>query len=232
MLLSLKLGKKFTMSSLIDFNTKEVVTVSCAVDRINGFVKKSDVGFGTNVDKKPNVHFLYQHFCNNETVEVINADTEMAEEIIDYLKGLSFKALERKLTEFETNVLNFVGSETVNKSQLGIAASLPNVYRNKLDADVWTAREAELGRTSEYIGSVGSRSEFVAKVENLRFIGKTMSYLVSCSVDDKHILKFFSVDKVGEIGDIINITGFVKSQAVSNYSNAKETMINRIKISK
>ena len=219
------------MSSPIDFDTKEVVAVSCAVDRTNGFVKKTEIGYGENANKKPNVTFLYEHFCNNEKVEVLDADREMAEEIVDYLKGLSFKALERRLTEFETNVLNFVGSEKVNKTQLGIAASLPNVYRNKLEADTWAIREAELGRSSDYIGKVGARCEFTAKIENLRFIAKTMSWLVSCSVDDRNILKFFSVPKIGNVGDVINVTGYVKGQAVSKYSNAKETMINRIKIS-
>lgn len=218
------------MSSPINFNINEVVAVSCAVDRMNGFVKKNDA-IGRS-DVKPNVSYLYEHFCNNEKVEVIPSDTQMAEEIIDYLKGLSFKALERKLTEFETNVLNFVGSETIEKTQLGIAASLPNVYRNKLEADAWSVREADLGRTSEYVGTVGTRGDFVAKIENLRYIAKTMSWLVSCSVDDKHILKFFTVDTIGKVGDTINLTGYVKGQSVSKYSNAKETMINRVKISK
>ena len=217
------------MSSLPNqFNIKEVVAVACAVDRTNGFVKKSDV-FG-QLDKKPNVSFLYEHFCNNEKTEYAAPDIELAEEIIDYLKGLSFKALERRLTDFETNVLNFVGSETVGKEQLGIAASLPNVYRNKLEADTWTAREAELARTSDYIGQVGKRGEFTAKIENLRYIAKTSSYLISCSVDDKHILKFFSGVASGKVGDTIQLTGFVKSQSISSYSNAKETMINRIKV--
>jgi hypothetical protein len=230
MLLLLKLGKKFTMSSLPNqFNIKEVVAVACAVDRSNGFVKKSDVF--SQSDKKPNVSFLYEHFCNNEKTDYSSEDLELAEEIIDYLKGLSFKALERKLTDFETNVLNFVSSEAVGKEHLGIAASLPNVYRNKLEADTWTQREADLSRTSDYIGQVGKRCEFIAKIENLRYIAKTASYLVSCSVDDKHILKFFSGVASGNIGDKVQITGFVKSQSVSSYSNAKETMINRIKIS-
>lgn len=211
------------------FNIKDVVAVACAVDRTNGFVKKSDVY--SQSDKKPNVSFLYEHFCNNEKTECLPSDFELAEEIIDYLKGLSFKALERKLTDFETNVLNFVGSEEVGKEQLGIAASLPNVYRNKLEADTWTTREAELARTSDYVGQVGQRSEFTAKIENLRYIAKTATYLVSCSVDDKHILKFFSGVASGKVGDTVNITGFVKSQGVSSYSNAKETMINRTKIS-
>ncbi len=217
------------MSSLPNqFNIKEVVAVSCAVDRINGFVKKSDV-YG-QLDKKPNVSFLYEHFCNNEKTDYSQTDLDLAEEIVDYLKGLSFKALERRLTDFETNVLNFVSSENVGKEQLGIAASLPNVYRNKLEADTWTQREAELARTSDYIGEVGKRCEFDAKIENLRYIAKTTSYLVSCSVADKHILKFFSGVASGKIGDILHITGFVKSQGISSYSNAKETMINRIKI--
>jgi len=219
------------MSSLPNqFNTNEVVAVSCAVDRVNGFVKKTEVGYGENANKKPNVSFLYEHFCNNEKVEILDADREMAAEIIDYLKGLSFKALERRLTDFESNVLNFVGSETVGKEQLGIAASLPNVYRNKLEADTWTAREAELARTSDYIGEVGKRGEFTAKIENLRYIAKTSSYLVSCSVDNKHILKFFSGVASGKVGDNVQITGFVKSQSISSYSNAKETMINRVKL--
>lgn len=217
------------MSSLpINFKINEVVAVAVAVDRVNGFVKKSD-SFA-NVDKKPNVHFLYEHFCNNEKTVYTDSDVELAEEIIDYLKGLSFKALERRLTDFETNVLNFVGSETVGKEQLGIAASLPNVYRNKLEADKWTAREAELARTSDYVGEAGKRCQFTAKIENLRYIAKTSSYLVSCSVDDKHILKYFSGVKSGNIGDVIEITGFVKSHSVSSYSDAKETMINRIKV--
>lgn len=217
------------MSSLPNqYNINEVVAVACAVDRINGFVKKSDV-YG-NPDKKPNVSFLYEHFCNNETIAVTSSDTAMADDIIHYLKGLGFKALERRLTDFETNVLNFVNSENIGKDQLGIAASLPNVYRNKLEADEWAVREAELGRVSEFVGEISKRGEFEAKIENIRFIAKTASYLVSCSIDNKHILKFFSPQTVGNVGELIKLTGFVKSQNISNYSNAKETMINRIKI--
>mgnify|MGYP000453717884 CR=1 FL=1 len=80
------------MSSLPNqFNTNEVVAVSCAVDRVNGFVKKTEVGYGENANKKPNVSFLYEHFCNNEKVEILDADREMAAEIIDYLKNNDIK---------------------------------------------------------------------------------------------------------------------------------------------
>ena len=211
------------------FPVDEVVAAACAAFRINGFVKRDDPAV-YNKTKIANSNMLYTHFYNDDKLDINDVDRELASTLVEYLKGLSFKAFERSLTSFETNVLKFVTSEEVGKDQIGIAASLPSVFERKLEADAWSTREAELARTSDYIGMVGSRCDFVAKIENLRFIGKTSSWLVSCSVDNKDILKFFTVSEIGKVGDTINVGGFVKSQAVSTYSNAKETMINRIKI--
>lgn len=213
----------------LKFPVTEVVAAACAAFRINGFVKRDDPGV-YNKTKVANSNLIYTHFYNDTKLEIIDADRELASTLVEYLKGLSFKAFERSLSSFETNVLKFVTSEEVSKDQIGIAASLPSVFERKLEADVWTAREAELALTSDYIGKVGSRCEFKAKIENIRFIGKTASWLISCSVDDTNILKFFSVTEIGKVGDTIDIVGFVKSQAVSKYSSAKETMINRIKV--
>lgn len=211
------------------FPVAEVVAAACAAFRVNGFVKRDDPGV-YNKTKVANSNMIYTHFYNDTKLDIVTADRELANTLVEYLKGLSFKAFERNLSSFETNVLKFVTSDEVGKDQIGIAASLPSVYERKLEADAWTAREAELANTSDYVGNVGSRCEFKVKIENLRFIGKTSSWLVSCSVDNKDILKFFSVSEIGKVGDEIDVIGFVKSQSVSSYSNAKETMINRIKI--
>ena len=156
-------------------------------------------------------------------------DTDLAIEIIDYLKGLSFKAIERELTDFERNVLKLVTSQNIQKDQIGISASLPKVYLNKLEQDRWTDRENVLSRTSEKIGTLHQRETFDAIIEFSRFIPRTMSYIVTCSVDDKHILKFFH-DKKLDIGTTVNVTGFVKSQNKGKFHNGFETIINRIKI--
>lgn len=213
---------------MIEFPTVEVVAVACAVYRTQGFIKK---GSYSPAGEMPNVHFLYEHFLSNNTYAVTDEDRANAEEIVNYLKGLSFKAFERKLSDFETNVLRFVNSNTADKSKLGIAASLPNVYATKLVADTWTLRESELGATSEYIGQLSSRGEFSLTVENLRYIAKTESYLVSCSEGGRNIVKFFVVttDRI-KVGCDITVTGYVKSQAVSNYTGFKETMLNRIRL--
>jgi len=211
-----------------EYSVQEVIAVSCAIQRINeGFVKK---GYDTE-EKKSNSSYLYKHFCEGERVNVNQADYEQAEEVISYLQGLGFKALERTLTDFEKKVLGFVTQSTTDKGSLGIAASLPNVYLNKVKSDTWTDRERKLGFTSEYQGKQNARSNFVAKVEFVKFIPATDSYLVTTSIDDKHLLKFFKPggSDMPVVGQTYNIAGYVKPHQVNKFTGFKETMINRVK---
>lgn len=218
------------------FDLTEVVAVACAVHRKQGFVKKGSLYQPVQDDDKktPNVNYLYSHFCNNDRFSVQPCDVADAEAIVEYLKGLAFKAFERKLTEFENNVLKFVNSSTVRKDMLGIAASLPNVYQTKLIADQWTDREIELGRSSNFVGTVRQSSVFSLKIENIRNIVKTNSCLVSCSENNANIVKFF-FNAPGKpqpvcVGQDVTVRGYVKSHNVSTYTGFKETMLNRIKI--
>ena len=179
---------------------------------------------------KANSRMLYDHFFGTEQLAITEEDRFQAIDVIDYLEGLSFKAFERELTDFEQNVLKLVTADMADRTELGIAASLPKVYLNKLDQDTWEVRERELAETSEYVGTVRTRCDFDLVIENIRYIKTTGASLYCCSVDGKHVVKFFSDDvNWGKVGDRIQVAGYVKSQAVSNYSGGKETMINRIK---
>lgn len=213
------------------FPTIDVITASCAIHRLNeGFLSKDNVRFDKKLEgKKSNSDYLYDHFYSQFPLDIIDADKVQAEEVIDYLKGLSFKAIERELTEFESNVLKLVNSKEVEKDKLGISASLPKVYLNKVEQDNWTSRETVLANTSQAIGTLHQRGDFTGIVEYVRYIPKTMSYLISCSVDNKHILKFFT-DKSLKLNSKISVEGYVKSQNRGRYHNGIETLINRIKI--
>ena len=100
---------------------------------------------------------LYNYFFTDKKFKVLDEDKTQANEVKEYLAGLSFKALERTLTEFESNVLKLVSSDVIEKDKLGIAASLPKVYMNKVEQDNWTDREMDLSRTSEKIGTLHQR---------------------------------------------------------------------------
>lgn len=212
----------------MDYLVKDVIAVSCAVHRINGgFVKKQ---IGSN--QKSNSAFLYEHFCESNTVDVIDCDYDEAEKVMDYLQGLGFKALERTLTDFERKVLGLVTVEAIDKASLGIAASLPNVYQMKVKSDTWSDRERELGASSEYLGKQNTRCAFPAKIEFERYIPSTESYLYTASVNNKDILKFFKPNNVPakiEVGQTYMIAGYVKPHQINKHTGFKETMINRVK---
>jgi len=212
------------------FPIDEVLAVSCAAHRLNsGFIKKDQVRFDRKFEKSTcNSDMLYNYFFTDKKFKVLDEDKTQATEVKEYLAGLSFKALERTLTEFESNVLKLVSSDVIEKDKLGIAASLPKVYLNKVDQDTWTNREMELSRTSEKIGTLHQRERINATVEFTRYIPRTMSYIVTCSVKDQHILKFFT-DKKIDLGKEITLEGFVKSQSKGKYHSGFETVVNRIK---
>ena len=214
----------------MSFPVSELMAAACAAHRVNGFVKKHEARPYEEPPVKANSRMLYDHFFGTEQLVITEDDRFQAIDVIDYLKGLSFKAFERNLTDFEQNVLKLVTADMADRSELGIAASLPKVYLNKLDQDTWEVRERELAETSEYVGTVHTRCDFDLVIENIRYIKTTGASLYCCSVDGQHVVKFFSDDvNWGKVGDRIQVAGYVKSQAVSNYSGGKETMINRIK---
>ena len=212
-------------------NILEVLSASCSAYALNkGFIKKDQIRFDKKFEgQSSNSDLLYSHFYSDKKLDITEKDSDLAVEIIDYLKGLSFKAIERELTDFERNVLKLVTSETIQKDQIGISASLPKVYLNKLEQDRWTDRENLLARTSEKVGTLHQRETYDALVEFVRYIPRTMSYIVTCSIENQHILKFFH-DKKLEVGNVINVTGFVKSQNKGRFHNGFETIINRVKI--
>ena len=213
------------------FPTIDVLSASAAAHRINkGFIKKDQVRFDTKYEKtKCNSDLLYDHFYREKFfLTILEEDRTMATTIIDYLKGLSFKAIERELTDFERNVLKLVTTDSIEKDKIGIASSLPKVYYNKIEQDNWTDREHILSRTSEPVGELHSRGSFNVVIEFCRYIPRTMSYLVTTSVQDKHILKFFSQSNY-KVGDKILLEGYVKDQKRGRYHNGIETILNRIK---
>ena len=219
------------------FSVKEVIATASAIYRKQGYIKKNalipepEVIDGVMQPAlQPNSVVMHKYYNNACSLEITEHDKTFADEVIAYLSGLSFKAMERGLTDFESNILKFVTSEQASIKEVGIAASLPQVYDNKLKQDTWEQRERELSETSNYVGELKKRSEFEVVVENTRYIGRTSSYLYCVSVDDLHILKFFSQDDLGGVGTRLCLSGFVKSHSVSKYHGGKETMINRVKI--
>lgn len=215
------------------FPVIEIISTSVAIHRMNGGFVKTHSFREEDSEKTPNSKLLYSYFLDSKkkpNVTVTQEDTNKAMEIIEYLKGLGFKAIERKLTDFESNVLKLVTAEEISKDKIGIAASLPKVYQNKLDQDTWSIRENELANQSDFEGELHKRGNFELTVENVRYIASVGSTLFCTCSSKGNIIKFFNDnERKIKVGDKIHVTGYIKSHEESKYHGGKETMINRIK---
>jgi len=220
-----------------EFKTVEVVAASIAVFERYGFHKKRNPQ-----GEKPSSARLYEYFTqpDRSDIRITDEHREKAEDVIMYFKGLTFKAIERKLSDFEANVLKAVSQNTVPASSsdgspvnLGIMASLPKVYTAKIKQEDWQAREAELAATSEFIGTPFRMIEFPMVVENIRPLKDQFGekILVCGSTLEGNIVKFFvdnRFEKCFNVGEAVNFRGAVKSHVESKYHGGKETMFNRI----
>lgn len=223
--------------------------LSVAIHDRYGFTSKSTSDYATKAGKEsnldgngrpiPNSARLYRQLFpsakvseeNREQFEITPDIIAQAEEILHTLKAFSFKAIERQLTKFESQVLDIVRSDTISHKDLGRLASFPNVYERKISQEVWEDREADLARDSVWMGVPMTSDEFDITIENIRYLSRTDSYLV-CAQHQGNIIKFFTdgnkLDGRSE-GDTCRIKCWVKKQEVSKYHGGQETTVNRVK---
>ncbi len=223
--------------------------LSVAIHDRYGFTSKSTFDHATSTGKESNLDGngrpiansarLYRQLFpsakvseeNREQFEITPDIIAQAEEIRHTLKAFSFKAIERPLTNFETQVLGIVNSDTINHKDLGRIASFPNVYERKISQEEWEDREADLAKDSTWVGVPMTKDEFDITIENIRYLSRTDSYLI-CAQEQGNIIKFFTdgnkLDGRAE-GDTCKIACWVKKQEVSKYHGGQETMVNRVK---
>ena len=113
---------------------------------------------------------------------------------------------------------------------------MPNSLRHTLKREgVKDTLDSLIGQ-SEVVGTLNKRSQFTLKVLDVTFIKKMDVHMITCLESDKNGVKFWfskDPDVTGILeGNTITVTGFVKTQSKSKYSNCMETMINRVKIEK
>lgn len=226
------------------FTGTQVIAYAVAVDEFQGqkYIKSHDVDKDKGIESNFKLMLEAMHNPEKARVTVTEAHTAKAEEIVDYFEGLVFKAMTRKLSDFETKITEVIKADDINingrDGRLPIVGSLPSVYRNNLEHDNWSDKERDLREVSDYVGVVGKRSSFQGPIVMSRYMNRTHSMLVAVLIDNKNIVKFFydlyrgATKTDFDKGNKIEFTAFVKSHEVSDFSKCKETFVNRVTLSK
>ena len=122
----------------------------------------------------------------------------------------------------------------VNNFAVSIIASLPHSVEIDKKREIVEDKMSALKHSSMYFGTRGKRYDINVKVLDVKFIQTSDVYMITTVYAEKDIVKFWWRDQP-DISDIINgktikIRGTVNKHELSKYTNAKETMVNRVKI--
>ena len=171
------------------FNLKDLLTLSIAVNRINGGYIKKDAMYEKDQDgdaeKLPNLFIInntmgIEKFKSNSieqsltkyypNVAVIDDDYTNVDHMVRYFKGLSLKAIKRSISDFEQTILGLISKEYVQYKDVGVIASLPNVYANGQKQKAFNKTEKQLAKDSKHVGELNTRGSFSLEFIDVKYI--------------------------------------------------------------
>ena len=226
------------------FTGTEIISYAVAVDNFQGgkYIKSHEADKEKGIESSFKLMLGAIHNPETSKIRVTDADKQKAEEIVDYFEGLVFKAMTRKLSDFETKITELIKATDISingkDTRLPIVASLPSVYKNNIKHDTWSEKERELRKVSGFEGTLNKRSEFTGEIVMSRYMNRTHSMLVAVLTPNNNIVKFFYDLYRGKAkedfaeGTNLTFTAFVKKHEVSTFSKAKETFVNRVTLAK
>ena len=153
---------------------------------------------------------------------------DVAEDIIQYYKGLTFKAMGNKINDFEQKVLGLINCKQVDYRDIGVVASLPKAYFRSVKRDATDTLMRKLSTTSTHMGTLGNDIEGTINVLNCSFIQRLQCHIVNAEMDG-NIVCFFTKHDATHWGNTCEIKGKVKRHQISKFHSGKETVLNYVK---
>ena len=235
---------------LTQYTPPEVLAISFEVFAEQGFIK-SGHGYSQptgEFDSEDNQ--VYTQISDNKTCilrkmqafkspaekyQVAQKHIDSATKEIDRINGkLLMKKLGGNLSNFEDGLIKAIEGE-VSNFHVSIIASIPNSILIDAKRQALGDRMSTLKHTSQYVGKKGLRLDINVDVLDVKFIQSSDVYMITAVSDKRDIVKFWWREQP-DLTDIIerktiSIRGTVNKQEISKYSDARETLFNRVKIS-
>ena len=209
------------------YDLKTVMTYAVSAHFQNGEEYKN---YGTRTNKAIIQSHLGEisetHMCFVDHITEESATT--ADKIIQYYKGLTFKAMGAKINDFEQRVLAVIQSGKVDRRDFGVIASLPKAYFRAVKRDETDALMRKLSIDSVFMGSEGGDIEGIIRVLNCSFIQRLACHIVNAELDG-NIVCFFTKHGAEHWGEGCTIKAKVKRHQTSKFHGGKETVLNYVK---
>ena len=158
-----------------------------------------------------------------------------AQAMIDKFNGrYMLKKLTSSLSNFESGVAQAFDTDQLTNFNVAVIASIPHMNEVDKKRKAVEDKIEELRFESEYFGDKGQRYDLEVEVIDVKYIQSSYVYMITTVQGKKNIIKFWWRDQpdISDIidGKVIHVRGTVNKHEKSKYTNAQETMLNRVKI--
>lgn len=203
-------------------NVMDVVTVACAVFRINGGLVRE-----TKDDKIANGVLIKAHFLNNTPVEVTEVDRETATAVRDYIVQtvMLAKLTSKAVNEFTANIAELLERETTVVRNIGLLTWAPKLYTDMTKNNDVKQELNVLGFGSQYLGKQGDKITVNFTVITKRFNNNYNCWRYTGHDGCGNLIGFLSKNEIANG----KIKGKIKATEYSNYNGGKTTFLNYVK---
>ena len=170
----------------------------------------------------PGIQTLFVDYITKECEDI-------AENIIQYYKGLTFKAMGAKINDFEQKVLAIIQRGQCDRGDIGIIASLPKAYFRSVKRDDTDNTMRRLSKTSIHMGCEGEDILGTITVLNCSFIQSLQCHVVNAEMNG-NVVAFFTKHGADHWGERCEIQAKVKRHQTSKFHGGKETVLNYVKV--
>lgn len=224
-------------------NATPKITLAFAIQvyREQGFIRSGE-GYYKAVSDEEDADRVYVSDNKSQVIDLITQGNtpsqellDTAQEIMDKFSGkFMLKKLTDGLTSFEKSVSEAFANEQVSSFSVAVLASIPHMDVIDIKRQEVNDRIEALRFDSDYFGESKKRYDISVDVIDVKYIQSSAVYMITTVYNKKDIVKFWWRDQP-DLTDIIDgrtikIRGTVNRHEVGKYSQAKETMLNRVKI--
>lgn len=210
------------------FDLKTVMTYAVSAYKQNN---EDYINYGTTTNKI----ILQTHLGLLDDSRAVFVDdvsqecADIAEKMIQYYKGLTFKAMGNKINDFEQKVLGLINCKQVDRRDIGVIASLPKAYFRAVKRDSTDTQMRKLSTTSIHIGTLGEDVQGTINVLNCSFIQSLQCHVVNAEMSG-NIVCFFTKHPAEHWGETCEIKAKIKRHQTSKFHGGKETVLNYVKV--
>jgi len=215
---------------------EEVLTMACAIHRVEGFTSSSSVVFSDDNQRTwtSKEHLSYQlvpEIAGPEyrvLINVTQADADAAQAIVHYYRRLTFGVIADNLGDYMQRVFANTQTPEIKFKDFAVVASVPNTYYKEIEKKR-LEKEAKATR-QEHLGTVGETLTIDVRYIGVRFIPKLECFGHDAITSTGYLVNFLNKKKLAEIGTTQKIRAKVKAHGVNFTTKTVETQLNYVKV--